>query len=119
MIAALVLRGPLWHAGVSAAVSIASAVQAALLWLWLRKRLQKKIGVEILRSIVKTAAAAGLAALAARGALAALGLGHGVGAALAGTLLFGAAFVLAALAVKSDELGALGALLRRKLARAR
>jgi hypothetical protein len=36
-----------------------------------------------------------------------------------GTVVFAAAFVAAALLVRSDELGALSALVRRKLARTR
>jgi putative peptidoglycan lipid II flippase len=119
VVAALALRGRFGHAGVSAAVSVASGVQATLLFIGLRPRLQKNIGGELLRSIMKTALASALAALATTGLLAALELGTGVRAALLGTVVFAAAFVAAALLVRSDELGALSALVRRKLARTR
>ena len=100
-------------------MSVASGVQATLLFIGLRPRLQKNIGGELLRSIMKTALASALAALATTGLLAALELGTGVRAALLGTVVFAAAFVAAALLVRSDELGALSALVRRKLARTR
>lgn len=117
IVAALVLRGPFGHAGVGAAVTVASGVQATLLWVALRKRLKKDVGGELLRSITKTALASLVGAGAAWAGLSALRLGSGVSAAIAGTLLFGAAFAAAALALKSEELRSLSALVRRRLAR--
>ena len=117
IVAALLLRGPLGHAGVGAAVTVASGVQATLLWLSLRKRLKKSIGAELLRSVLKTGFAALIAAFATWGVVSWLRLGSGVSAALVGTLVFVLGFVAAALAVKSEELGSLRGLVRRRLKR--
>lgn len=117
IVAALLLRGPLGHAGVGAAVTVASGVQATLLWLSLRKRLKKSVGAELLRSTLKTGFAALVAALATWGVVSALHLGLGVLAAIVGTLVFLGGFVAAAFAVKSEELGSLTTLVRRKLRR--
>jgi len=57
IVAALALRGPLGHVGVSAAVSIASAVQMVLLWLLVRRRVPELGKHPLFGSIARTALA--------------------------------------------------------------
>lgn len=117
--AALLLRGPLGHAGVSWAVTIASAVQAALLWLWLGRRLSDLKTREIAASLLRTlgaAACAAAAAYATRSALEAENVGK-VAQALLGAPAFVLVFLGSALLFKSPELNALAPLLRGRRAR--
>jgi putative peptidoglycan lipid II flippase len=60
---ALVLRGPMGHAGISAAVAGSSFVQMALLVLFLRRRLGTLLGLEIFGSAIRVIAASALGAL--------------------------------------------------------
>jgi putative peptidoglycan lipid II flippase len=120
---ALWLRGPLGHVGVSVAVTVSSAVQMLCLWIWLGKKIGSLHIGEIANSAARTlcaslialalglAASEGVSRLALPTALALLLPG------VAGAVVFGIAFVPAALAVKSTELRALSAALRRWLDR--
>jgi peptidoglycan biosynthesis protein MviN/MurJ (putative lipid II flippase) len=106
VLAALSLRGPLGHVGVSAAVTIASLVQACLLWVRLRKWLPdlrtREIAASALRTLAASAASAGLAWSIARGVARAGGsmAAQGAAGAVAGVL----GFALAAFLVRSPEL---------------
>ncbi len=106
VVAALLLRGPLGHAGVSAAVSISSLVQAAFLWTLLRRRLPELPGVEVLVTLLRTSGAAAVAAGASIGLARWLGQ-HAYGAsaiALLAAPLFALVFLLAAFTLRSPEL---------------
>ena len=78
IVAAVTLKGPLGHVGISVAVSASSAVQMLLLWFGLRRRLPSlrlgEIGASAARtaasSVVATAAGYALAASSARAVLA-------------------------------------------------
>ncbi|MFZ5894074.1 MAG: murein biosynthesis integral membrane protein MurJ [Myxococcota bacterium] len=118
VLAALALRGPWGHVGVSAAVSVASAVQAALLWIWLRPRLGRQVGAELFGSFAKTAFSAGFAAATVLGVLRVVHFTSPVTEALLGAPLFVVAFLAAARLVRSEELLSLLALVQRKLRRA-
>ncbi len=114
----LVLRPSLGHVGIGFAVSGASAAQALLLWLWLKKRLPELRMAEIGASALRTTLAAGFALLAARTVLWLTPHGSGaLGRALPGALgalTFLAAFFSGALALKSPELsGIIGPVLKR------
>lgn len=69
ILAALALRGPLGHVGVSAAVTLASLVQATLLWVRLGSKLPNLRTAEIassaLRALVASALCAGVALVTA------------------------------------------------------
>ncbi|HYJ08591.1 MAG TPA: murein biosynthesis integral membrane protein MurJ, partial [Polyangiaceae bacterium] len=117
--AALLLRGPLGHVGVSAAVTLASAVQAGLLWLGLRRRLVELKTREIAESAAKTLAAALGASALAYGVASQIrvgGFGGGLQAALAAPS-FALAFLALAWLFRSPELRALAPLLARLRAR--
>lgn len=117
--AALLLRGPLGHVGVSAAVTIASATQAALLWLGLRGRLAELKTREIAASAAKTLGAS-LGASGVAYALAAQLRQSGSGGALQAALgapSFVLAFLALAWLLKSPELRSLAPLLSRLRAR--
>lgn len=109
VVAAWLLRGPLGHAGVSAAVSISSAVQALLLWVFLQRRLESLPKREILVSLLRTTAAAlagALAAWLARAMLRGVGVGFALQAIL-GVAAFAVVFLCAAWALRSPELSAI------------
>jgi putative peptidoglycan lipid II flippase len=114
VIAALLLRGPLGHAGVSLAVTLASGVQASLLWLGLRRRLDdlktREIGGSLLRTLGASAGAAIAAYLLTR-ALGARGMGAALQA-LLGVPAFALTFLCCALLLKSPELRVLAPLLK-------
>ena len=113
--AAWLLRAPMGHAGVSVAVTLASAVQAALLWLGLRRRLEDLRTREIFGSLVRAAGAA-VGAAAATLALGHIVHAHGGGAvmeALTGSALFAAVYLTLSFALKSPELRSLAPLVRR------
>ncbi len=109
--AALLLRAPFGHVGVSAAVSIASAVQAALLWLLLGRHLPDRRGAEIGRALLRIVLAAGAASALV------FGLGTQLSSlrwlALLGLPLFGILFLMFAALLRCQELEVLSPLLRR------
>jgi putative peptidoglycan lipid II flippase len=117
--AAVTLRGPLGHVGVSIAVSASSFAQMVLLWLWLGKRLPSLRGGEIIGSAGRTllasiaAAAAGWATAAWLAAEGAARMWPGV----LGGVVFAAVFLVACRALRSPELDGLLAALRRRKAR--
>jgi putative peptidoglycan lipid II flippase len=119
VVAALLLRGPLGHAGVSLAVTLASGVQALLLWLGLRRHLADLKSREIFGSLLRTVGAAACAALAAYAVANALRV-RGTGAslqALLGAPCFALVFLGFAALFRSPELRALAPLLRGRRAR--
>jgi putative peptidoglycan lipid II flippase len=121
IVAAVTLKGPLGHVGISVAVSVSSAIQMLLLWFGLRLRLPSlrlgEIGVSAARtavaSLVATAAGYALATASER-----LGLGRVLPGALGG-LAFALAFVASTWALRSPELAAITGPLRRRLGAAR
>jgi putative peptidoglycan lipid II flippase len=116
---AVSLRGPMGHVGISIAVGGSSFVQMALLVLMLRRKLVAMQWLEVFVSVSKTLAASLVgvcAALAAIGALKDLALPHAIPGLLA-FACFAAVFVIAALLLKSSELGELTGALQRRLAR--
>jgi putative peptidoglycan lipid II flippase len=118
---ALWLRGPLGHVGVSVAVTVSSAVQMLCLWIWLGKRLgslhigeiassaARTMGASLLALALGVAASEGASRLALPTALARLVPG------LVGAVVFAIAFFPAAYVLKSTELRALTAVVRRWL----
>ncbi len=121
VIAALALAGPLGHVGISAAVSIASGVQALLLWSFAGRHLPDRRSAEIFGSFARTLAASLVGAAAAYGVregLSRAGLGlssQAILAALAGL----AAFVGAAFMFRSPELRIITGPLARRFGRGR
>lgn len=106
---AISLRGPMGHAGISAAVAGSSATQMGLLLWGLRRRLGAIGGAGLLRStartLVATLAACAFGSIAAR--LVSLPAGGAVARALpgvAGVVAFSAGFVAVAGALRSPEL---------------
>jgi putative peptidoglycan lipid II flippase len=113
---ALLLRGPLGHAGVSLAVTIASGAQAVLLWVGLRRHLEDLRTREIFGSLLRTLGAAACGAGAAYAVAFAL-RERGVGAALqavVGAPSFVAVFLGSAIVLKSPELRGFGAAIKRR-----
>lgn len=120
---ALVLRGPFGHVGVGLAVTGSSAAQLILLWRLLRRHLPTLHTGEILgsalRTVIASTCAAGVGALVAR-ALTPMGPAGAFSRALPGLLgasAFLAVFVVVAALIRSPELLALGAAIRRRRAR--
>lgn len=112
---AVALKGPMGHAGVSAAVAGSSAVQMLLLFVAVRRRHGTMALGRIVPSAVKTLLAAGGAVLAVRFALPAI---ERLGPALGGAAVlcaFGAIFLALAAALRSGELAALTSGVRRRL----
>jgi len=114
---ALALRGPMGHAGISAAVAGSSAVQMLLLFALLRGKLGGlevgEVGASLARTLVASAIA-GVAAFSLARLLASTGrLVPGV-AALG---VFGVVFALVAWGTRSAELEEITGGLRRRLAR--
>ena len=117
------LGGTYGHVGISVAITVSSAVQMALLWRGVSARLPSLCLGEIGASAARTIAASLAAALF--GVLAAQKLGHVVqGAAmvrllpgLVGTLVFGVVFLAAARMLRSPELAAIVAPIRRRVGR--
>jgi len=118
---ALWLRGPLGHVGVSVAVSVSSGVQMALLWYFLGRRIPTLRLREVAMSAARTATASVLAVGAAYFTIRAIPSGLGVGGrflpGLTGALVFALVFVAAAAMLKSPELGAIWAPIRRRVRR--
>ena len=110
--AALLLRGPFGHVGVSLAVSCASAVQAGLLWWWLKRHLKQRRTAEILSSFARIVVAAAIAAAAAWAVarlFSALQL-----RAVIGSAVFALSYFAAALLLRCRELEVVSARLRRR-----
>ncbi len=114
----LALRGPFGHVGIGLAVTGSSLVQAALLWLWLGKKLPslrlREIGISAGRTLL--AAGAGvvvgrLAASAVAGKAGALGLAL---PGLVGSAAFISIFLALAWGLRSDELLLIAHPLRRR-----
>jgi putative peptidoglycan lipid II flippase len=120
---ALALRGPMAHAGISAAVSGSSVVQMALLAVWLRRKLGAIAGREIGASVARTLVASLVAGACGWGVARALVGGTGGFAravpGLAGGVVFVGVFVAVAAGVGSSELRTLTGGVRRRLGRGR
>jgi putative peptidoglycan lipid II flippase len=115
IVAAVTLRGPLGHVGVSIAVSASSAVQMFLLWIWLGRRLPSLRTGEIAVSAARTLAAS----LVAAGAGYALAQGASVGLprfwpGAVGGAGFLLAFLIASRIMKSPELASVLDAVRRR-----
>ncbi|MEO7113298.1 MAG: murein biosynthesis integral membrane protein MurJ [Polyangiaceae bacterium] len=116
---ATTLRGHMGHVGISIAVGGSSFVQMALLVVMLRRKLDTMHGQGILSSVLKTLAASVVGVLAARASIMVM-TDFSVPRAIPGLLAFAcfcAVFVIAALLLKSSELGELTGALQRRLAR--
>jgi putative peptidoglycan lipid II flippase len=120
---ALLLRGPMGHAGISAAVSGSSVVQMLLLVVFLRPKLGSLAGTEIGASIARTLVASLVAGASGWGVARALDGGGGALAravpGLAGGVVFVVVFAFVATLARSSELRILTAGVRRRLRRAR
>ncbi|MFO0663154.1 MAG: murein biosynthesis integral membrane protein MurJ [Polyangiaceae bacterium] len=114
---ALVLRGPLGHVGVSAAVAGSSIVQMVLLLVFLRPRLGRLRGAEILASCAKTSVAAGFACVGGWGATRLLARPASTLGGLLGFSVFSVLFLVAAWGLRSTELDGLLAAVKRRLGR--
>jgi putative peptidoglycan lipid II flippase len=119
IVAAVTLRGPLGHVGVSVAVAGSSFAQMALLWVWLGRRIPSLRAGEIARSAGRTlvgslvAAGAGYAVATWTGAL---GIARVLPGAIGG-VVFALVFLIVAWTLKSPELGTvIGAVRRRRAA---
>ena len=108
VVLALALRGPMGHAGVSAAVAGSSAVQVVLLLVGLRRRMGTLHAGTLARSAARTLAASVLAAVAGWGAATLAG-------GIAGMAAFGVVFLLAAWGLRSPELTEISGAVRRRL----
>jgi len=121
--AAIMLRGPFGHVGVSMAVTISSAVQMALLWGWLSRRVPslrlREIGASALRTLAASLAAMAVAFLVARRlnhfslTPALLRILPGAASVIVFSILF---FAFASL-LRAPELQAIAAPVRRRFAR--
>jgi peptidoglycan biosynthesis protein MviN/MurJ (putative lipid II flippase) len=119
---AVALRGSMGHVAISMAVTGSSAVQMALLFFGLKKRLGTIRAGELGGSIARIAGASLLAAVAGwAAARAGSGLVDGaIGRALPGLLgviAFSLVYVAAAWGAGAKELGEIAAPIRRRLAR--
>ncbi len=112
IVLALLLRGPMGHVGVSAAVAGSSAVQMVLLLVWLRRRVGTLCGRALATSAARTLLASGLAGVAGWGAAS---LAGGV----PGMLAFVLVFLLAAWGLRAPELSEIFGAVGRRLARRR
>jgi putative peptidoglycan lipid II flippase len=112
VVLALVLRGPMGHVGVSAAVAGSSAVQMVLLLVWLRRRMGTLCGWALAESAARTVIASGLAGVAGWGAAALAG-------GIPGMLAFTVVFLLAAWGLRAPELDEILGAASRRLARGR
>jgi putative peptidoglycan lipid II flippase len=122
---ALVLRGSMGHAGISAAVAGSSAVQMVLLAVALRRRIvdvrAREIGVSVARTLVASlaGAGAGVAVAHAIGGAGVVGKVARTFPGLGGGVAFVVAFVVVARLLGSPELATLGGGLARRLRRKR
>jgi putative peptidoglycan lipid II flippase len=116
---ALLLRRPLGHVGVSVAVTGASLVQMALLWLSLRRHMPALDSAHIARSALRTSVAAALAAILAYSVAQATSAERPLRAwelakpGVYSSVSFGAGFLLFAWLLRSEELKTLGSAFRR------
>jgi len=120
------LRGPMGHAGISAAVAGSSAVQMVLLFVALKFQLAHvrlgEIAVSALRTLSASLVAGGAAWLAARqvsGWESGFSSAHVAWPGIAALAVFSAVFLAAAYALRSPELVPIVAGLRRRLVRAK
>jgi putative peptidoglycan lipid II flippase len=118
VVLAILLRGPMGHAGISAAVAGSSFVQMALLLVFLRRRLGTLMVGEVGGSAVRTLLASLAGAAAGWGASRAT-FGPRWLPGLLATAAFGLAFVIVAAAVRSPELASIAGGVKRRLARTR
>jgi putative peptidoglycan lipid II flippase len=119
IVLALVLRGPMGHAGISAAVAGSSFVQMALLFVGLRRKLGTVCAAELLGSSARTLVASALAGGSGWGVARLLG-GHGtLVPGLAACTVFVGLFAGVAWALRSPELEEIVGGVRRRLARGR
>lgn len=120
---ATALRGPLGHAGISAAVAGSSAVQMVFLLAGLRWRLPSLGGAAILRSIARTATASLVASVAGWGLARWLSPPPGAGAlaraipGLGGTAAFVAVFGAVAWGAGAPELDEIANAVRQRFGR--
>ncbi len=114
---AFLLKGPMGHAGISAAVAGSSFVQMALLFVGLRSKLGTICAREIGGSVAKTLLASFIAGACAW-ALARL-LGSPLARGLVAGGVFSAVFFVAAWGARSEELEHIVAAVRRRLGGAR
>ena len=116
IVTALTLRAPLGHVGISIAVSASSAVQMLLLWMGLGKRLPSLRLGEIGLAAARTGAASLIAAVAAYAVaegMVKVGLARHLPGVLGG-LAFVLVFFLSAWMLRSSELAAILAPIRRR-----
>ncbi|HKQ68537.1 MAG TPA: murein biosynthesis integral membrane protein MurJ [Polyangiaceae bacterium] len=117
------LRGPWGHVGVGAAVSISSAAQMVLLWVFLRKRLPTLCLGEIGVSVLRTGTASCVAGAAGYSVAHTLAGQEGPRVVtqllpgLVGATVFAVVFFAAARVMNSRELEALLGPLKRRIAR--
>jgi putative peptidoglycan lipid II flippase len=120
---AIGLSGPFGHVGVSMAIGGSTVVQMVLLAFALRRKLGTIRGVEIGKATAIMLAASAVAAVAGRATanaltgLSASAIGRAVPG-LAGGVVFGVAYIVAARLLKSRELDDLAAPIMRRLRRA-
>lgn len=106
----LFLRGPLGHVGIGWAVTGAGAVQAAMLWVLLARKVPSIVGQGIASSVLRVFVASSFAVFGGRWAARAVTAPEGAGAleralpGVAGGAAFVACFVVAAFLVRSPEL---------------
>jgi len=112
IVLALLLRGPMGHAGVSAAVAGSSAVQMVLLLVLLRRKMGTLQGWDLARSASRTLLASVVASVAGWGAATLAG-------GLPGMVAFVGVFLLAAWGMQAPELEEISGAVRRRLARKR
>jgi len=117
IVLALVLRGPMGQAGVSAAVAGSSAVQMLLLVVFVRRKLGGLEVRDIGASVVRTVVSSGIAGVAAYAVARLCGVSSHVIPGIAAVGVFGAMFVIVAWGVRSAELAEITSALRRRLAR--
>jgi putative peptidoglycan lipid II flippase len=116
---ALGLRGPFGHVGVSIAVAGSSAVQMALLFVGLKRRLGCVHARELGASFSRVFAASLVAATAATLVVGRFAPSSGAVVGVAGGVVFGGVFALAARAFGARELDELASPLRRRWQRRR
>jgi len=125
VVLSLVLRGPLGHIGIGWAVTGASAVQAALLWALLARKMPTILGQGVATSVLRVCIASAFAVVAGRRVAHALIAPEGAGGleralpGVAGGAAFVACFLAVALLVRSPELLVLVREVARRVRRSR
>jgi putative peptidoglycan lipid II flippase len=117
VVLAVVLRGSMGQAGISAAVAGSSAVQMVLLFAFARGKLGGLAFGEIGGSAIRTLVASVIAAVAAYSVARLCGVSSHVVPGLAAIATFGVLFLAVAWAVRSPELEEITSALRRRLGR--